>query len=178
MKTNHFPAIDYSDLLEDLKSDLESGFLDKESQLYIVRREKAITLDCAEGEFKPVVDFYYTDPELRDKLSSMTVVDAKKLCFAAIDVIKEKETEHADDRLNAYKLSCSLISSDLADYTKGKSQRNDESCLVLLTKPSDETPMLPMMVYLQDEAVSDSVELIKVTTLLDELELCNEKNAD
>ena len=79
MSSNHFPTIDYVDLIEDLREDLNKNIINESSLLYIVRQKESITLDCTEGSFYPIVDFFYTQPELASPLTQMTIIDAKKL---------------------------------------------------------------------------------------------------
>lgn len=51
MSSNHFPTIDYVDLIEDLREDLNKNIINESSLLYIVRQKESITLDCTEGSF-------------------------------------------------------------------------------------------------------------------------------
>ena len=170
MSSNHFPTIDYVDLIEDLREDLNKKIINESSLLYIVRQKESITLDCTEGSFYPIVDFFYTQPELASPLTQMTIIDAKKLCYSSLDVLKQMD--NSNNSVETFSAFCSIIASDLSDYTKGKSKRNNEHCFVLLTKSTDTLPSLPMMVYLQDEAINPVLETGKAKDILIEMQIC------
>ena len=74
-----FPTIDYTDMLEDLKEDIASGYITEESTLYLVRQKEDVFVEARGENVFPVIDYFYDSPALKEDIVSMTVADAKKL---------------------------------------------------------------------------------------------------
>ncbi|SMC37821.1 hypothetical protein SAMN06296952_0823 [Oscillospiraceae bacterium] len=152
-----FPCIDYKDMISDLEEDTAAGYITGDSSLYILRQKTSVFVECIDREVRPVLDYFYDKPELQEKLSSMTVKEAKKLCF---DISSTLE----DDRL---KEAVTILIDDMNSYSKGNPKRNGRPCKLIMTKKD-----LPMMVYYGDFDPSDELEIIKAEELLAELRSC------
>ena len=74
-----FPSIDYEDMISDLNEDMEQGYINEGSSLYILRQKTPVFVSCAECEGYPVLDYFYDRPVLKEELSCMTVKEARKL---------------------------------------------------------------------------------------------------
>ena len=150
-----FPNIDYSDLIADLGDDMESGYIDEQSKLYLVRQLSAINVECCGKQMRPVIDYFYDKPELNMTLTCVTVNEAKKVCFAALEKIDNE----------AMKANVELLTQDLKDYTAGNNKRNEKLCSLLFEKENN----IPMMVYYEDSDAASEVECITAGELMSEL---------
>ncbi len=153
-----FPCIDYKDMISDLEEDTAAGYITGDSSLYILRQKTSVFVECIDSDVRPVLDYFYDKPELHEKLSSMTVKEAKKLCF---DISSTLE----DDRL---KEAVTILIDDMNSYSKGNPKRNGRPCKLIMTKKD-----LPMMVYYGDFDPSDELEIIKAEEILAELRSCS-----
>lgn len=153
-----FPVIDYDNLKEDLADDLESGFITKDSTLYIIRQKNDILVESVNETTKPIVDYFYDQPKLRTKLVTIPVVKAKEATFAALKILEENNENEA------IKASLTLVISDLKDYTAGNNKRNDNMCSLVLTEQS-----IPIMVYFDYNEVTDELAETTVEKLFHEI---------
>lgn len=154
--TTSYDSIDYEEILESLKSDLDDSTLKPDSDIYVVRHSSSVKVGGK--DFFPVMDYFYMNPVLDDKLTKMTVLEAKQLLF------KAKE-EFVDD---FSKSTIDIIIGDLQAYTKNRSKRNENSCFLLFTKED----RLPIMLFFEEEAPKEEIFLSKVSDILDEITAC------
>ena len=156
-----FPTIDYTDMLEDLKEDIASGYITEESTLYLVRQKEDVFVEVKGENVFPVIDYFYDKPVLKEDIASMTVADAKKLCFEVLEKL-------TDDKDEAFAAAVKLLTSDLKDYTSGNNKRNERTCQVVF----EEAKGVPMMIYYDDTAAADKLTSISAADLIKELEGC------
>ena len=164
-----YEHIDYNELIEDLKEDLDSGFMTDESPVYAVRSDYTVTLKNINKNFSPVLDFLYADPKLQNKLVTMTVTEAKKLMREVISNLAEDESAKG----NALKESSQLLLKDLEDYTKMNKKRGERPVKLLMTEPVEGYGACPMNLYYQEDDAADEVELTTAKALMNEFVLCN-----
>lgn len=153
-----FPSIDYEDMISDINEDIKEGYITEDSVLYVLRQKTPVFVECISKEVLPVLDFFYDKPVLKEELSSMTVKEAKKVCF---DI--EASSEH--ENLTA---AVKILIDDMNSYSKGNPKRNSRPCKMILTEND-----LPMMVYYQDSDPSDDLTKITAGELLSELISCS-----
>ena len=91
-----FPTIDYTDMLEDLKEDIASGYITEESTLYLVRQKEDVFVEAKGENVFPVIDYFYDRPALKEDIASMTVADAKKLCFEVLEKLTDEKVKEID----------------------------------------------------------------------------------
>ncbi len=156
-----FPEIDYEELISSLEEDLENNYLDKESNVLIVRQKTEVICEAYGKAVYPVIDYFYDSPALIMDIKEYTVMECKKICFEALDRLSE-------EKFKALKDAVSLVVEDLKDYTKGSSKRNERKCKVVF----EEANNAPIMVYFDDNDAGDKVEIINVNDLLGELNAC------
>ena len=156
-----FPTIDYTDMLEDLKEDIASGYITEESTLYLVRQKEDVFVEAKGENVFPVIDYFYDSPALKEDIVSMTVADAKKLCFEVL----EKLTDEKDE---AFAAAVKLLTSDLKDYTAGNNKRNERLCKVVFEDKSG----VPMMIYYDETDAADKITSVTASDLIKELESC------
>ena len=149
-----FPSIDYEDMISDLNEDMEQGYINEGSNLYILRQKTPVFVSCAECEGYPVLDYFYDRPVLKEELSCMTVKEAKAFCF---DLMGSSEDE-------SLKSALKILTDDMNAYAKGNPKRNSRMCKMILTEDN-----LPMMVYYQDFDLDDKLTVITAGDLLTEL---------
>ena len=155
-----YNSIDYSEILESLQEDLKDETLKEDSEILVIRH--AASVKIGGKDFYPIMDYFYTKPELDEKLTKMTVLEAKQLLF------KAKE-EFEDD---FSKSTIDIIISDLQTYTKNRSKRNDNPCFLLFTKEE----RLPIMLFFDEEKPQENVFLSKVSDIMDEIKVCFKEN--
>lgn len=155
-----FPTIDYEDMISDLKEDMESGYISPDSTLYVIRQKTAVMCEACGQEVFPVLDYFYETPELFEELREMTVEEAKKVCFAALETLTDKNP--------SLKTAVAVLAEDLKEYTAGNGKRNQRLCRIVFEKSS----LAPMMIYFDDNDAGDKVLTAKVGDLLKELESC------
>lgn len=153
-----FPSIDYEDMISDINEDIKEGYITEDSVLYVLRQKTPVFVECIQEEALPVLDFFYDKPVLKEELSSMTVKEAKKVCF-------DIEAASEDENLKA---AVKILIDDMNSYTKGDPKRNSRPCKMILTENA-----LPMMVYYRDFDPSDTLVKIKAGDLLQELTSCS-----
>lgn len=163
-----FTYIDYEDMLQELKEDLEQGFITNESSLYIIRQNTPVTLPKSNEAIYPILDYFYTDPKLNSETKVMSIADAKKTCYALLDSLKAQDCPISGKDTFAEVLE--VIVQTLGEYTKGKSKRNDEPVSLIYTQDTN----LPFTFYYDSDDASDCLETISVSTLLEELNFCNQ----
>lgn len=153
-----FPSIDYEDMISDINEDIKEGYITEDSVLYVLRQKTPVFVECISKEVLPVLDFFYDKPVLKEELSSMTVKEAKKVCF-------DIEASSEDENLKA---AVKILIDDMNSYSKGNPKRNSRPCKMILTEND-----LPMMVYYQDSDPSDDLTKITAGELLSELISCS-----
>lgn len=153
-----FPSIDYEDMIDDLREDLEQGYITEDSILYVLRQKTPVFVECISKEALPVLDYFYDKPVLKEALSSMTVKEAKKVCF-------DIEAAAEDDNLKA---AVKILIDDMNSYSKGNPKRNSRPCKMIVTEKD-----LPMMVYYQDYDPADTLGKVRAGDLLLELTSCS-----
>ncbi|MCR5528307.1 MAG: hypothetical protein K6F49_03720 [Saccharofermentans sp.] len=153
-----FPSIDYEDMISDINEDIKEGYITEDSVLYVLRQKTPVFVECISKEVLPVLDFFYDKPVLKEELSSMTVKEAKKVCF-------DIEASSEDENLTA---AVKILIDDMNSYSKGNPKRNSRPCKMILTEND-----LPMMVYYQDSDPSDDLTKITAGELLSELISCS-----
>jgi hypothetical protein len=153
-----FPRIDYEDMINDLRDDMEQGYITEDSTLYVLRQKTPVFVECISREALPVLDYFYDKPALKEELPSMTVKEAKKVCF-------DIEAGTDDENLKA---AAKILIDDMNAYTKGNPKRNSRLCRMLLTEND-----LPMMVYYQDYDPADTAGKVRAGDLLAELTSCS-----
>lgn len=165
--------IDYDELLEFLNEDISSGVLTNDAEVYVIRQRGQVKIQGTDTIVNPIVEFFYTSPELETKLIDMSIVDIKKLAFETIETLEkaDPQTEFA----SSFAEISRVITDELKNYTKNNSKRNNESCKVIMTKASGEYKACPMMFFFKDDDVMDELELIKVSDLINEIENCQKK---
>ncbi|MCQ2482249.1 MAG: hypothetical protein MJ153_02015 [Clostridia bacterium] len=156
-----FTYIDYTDMLEELNNDLEQEFITGDSVLYIIRQNTPVTLPSSPEVIYPVMDYFYSEPKLNTSLETMSIDEAKKLCYSLLDKL---------DSQTASAQIIEVIIKSLSDYTKGKSKRNSEPVLIVKTTETD----LPFTFYFDSDDASDELETITVNALIEELSTCNQ----
>ena len=154
--TPSYDSIDYGEISEALRSDLDDGTLTPKSDIFVVRHSQAVRIGGT--DYYPVMDYFYMNPALEDSLTKMTVLEAKKLLFKAKEEFEDEFSRSTID----------IIISDLQAYTKNRSKRNDNPCFLLLTKEEK----LPMMLFFGEEAPKEEVYISKVSDILDEISEC------
>ena len=160
-----FPDIDYKDMIMELSFDLQNGYVNEDSDLYIIRQREAVFVEKCEKEVLPIIDYFYFLPELKLEVKTMSVLDAKKACFEALDILSGNDVPNKEALTEAV----SVLTSDLKQYTKGNNKRNEKLCKIVYTA----NPEVPMMIYFDDEDAADSLEIIKAKDLMDELKTCS-----
>lgn len=158
-----YPDIDYEELITELSFDLNNGYATDDSMLYVLRESESIFIENKQKEIVPVIDYFYSMPELKMDLPETTIVDAKKICFDALDKLKNSDSNN-EDMIE----SISMIISDLKNYTAGNKKRNDKKCKLVLTAKES----IPMMLYFDDTFASNHLEQISAKDLLTELKSC------
>lgn len=158
-----YPDIDYEDLINELSFDLSNGYAQEDSLLYVLRESESIYIENKQKEIVPVIDYFYPFPKLQDDLLVTTIVEAKKICFDALDKLRA-ENSNNEDMIE----SISMIISDLKDYTAGNKKRNDKKCRLVVTSGDN----LPLMLYFEDTFAAASLEQITAKDLLNELKDC------
>jgi hypothetical protein len=153
-----FPSIDYEDMISDINEDIKEGYITEDSVLYVLRQKTPVFVECIQAEALPVLDFFYDKPVLKEELSSMTVKEAKKVCF-------DIEAASEDENLKA---AIKILIDDMNSYSKGNPKRNTRPCKMILTEND-----LPMMVYYQDFDPADTLTKIPAGELLSELKACS-----
>lgn len=153
-----FPSIDYEDMISDINEDIEEGYITEDSVLYVLRQKTPVFVECIQAEALPVLDFFYDKPVLKEELSSMSVKEAKKVCF-------DIEAASEDENLKA---AIKILIDDMNSYSKGNPKRNTRPCKMILTEND-----LPMMVYYQDFDPADTLTKISAGELLSELKSCS-----
>ena len=149
-------SIDYSEIRESLLSDLEDKTLTEDSMIYVTRHRSKVNIKGKDRN--PIIDYFYAKPEIDDKLTEMTVLEAKKLMFDA--------RERYDDDFSRETLD--LMISDLQDYTKNRPNRNNRKCFLLFTSET----RFPIMLYFEDEEVQSTLSLSKLSDILNEIDEC------
>lgn len=163
-----YSSIDYTDMISELKEDLDSGFINSDDELYIIRQNTPVTLSTSSEVFYPVLDYLYSEPKLKKGLAIMPIAEIKRKCYALLD-----DLEHGVDcpfEREACTQVIEEITKSLGDYTKGKSKRNDEPVSIILTEAGD----IPFAFFYDSDDASDTLEMIKASELLQELERCNQ----
>lgn len=160
-----FENIDYSEMITELNFDLQNGYASDDTELYIIRQKNPVFVEKCSKEIFAVVDYFYAMPALSKEVSEMTILEAKKACFSAIDMLEAEDAPNKD----ALKEAVSLLNLDLKNYTKGNNKRNDRTCRVVFTAE----PKVPMMLYFEDEEVADTLEKVTASELLSELKSCS-----
>ncbi len=156
-----FTYIDYTDMLEELNNDLEQEFITGDSTLYIIRQNTPVTLPSSPEAVYPVMDYFYSEPKLNTSLETMSIDEAKKLCYSLLEKL---DSQTASARI------VEVIVKTLSDYTKGKSKRNSEPILLVKTTETD----LPFTFYFDSDDAADELETITVNALIEELSTCNQ----
>ncbi|MBO4242846.1 MAG: hypothetical protein J5883_06165 [Clostridiales bacterium] len=154
-----FPTIDYEDMISDISEDIEAGYITLESTLYIVRQATAVNCEACGKEVFPVLEFFYETPELFEELREMTVEEAKKVCYAALETLSDEDS---------LKTVVAVLAEDLKEYTAGNGKRNSRPCRMLFEKSS----LAPMMIYFDDSDAGDKIEKTTAGDLLEELRSC------
>ena len=160
-----YPTIDYTDLLEALTADIESNYITDESKLNAVRQAHSVFCEALGSEVYPVIDYFYDKPALEPKLRSMTVLELKKLCFDAIDRLKDSDEPGSEGFTETVK----LITDELSSYTKGASNRNSRTCMAVFTEVSE----IPVMVYFDDSDASPDLQCVRAVDFITELKKSN-----
>jgi len=155
-----FPTIDYEDMISDLNDDIESGYITPESALFVIRQATSVNCEACGKEVFPVLDYFYETPELFEDLKEMTVEEAKKICFAALETLEDKNP--------SLKTAVAVLAEDLKDYTAGNGKRNSRLCRVVFEK----TYLSPIMIYFDDNDAGDRIEKISAGELIEELNSC------
>lgn len=150
---------EYKELLSQLEEIISEGEAVPSDNLYVVRQSGNV--DYKGMSICPVVDFFFSSPKLKDSMSPVKVVDAKKALFDILGEIEDEGTKEAISTLISY----------LKDYTSNNNKRNDKNCFVV----SVEESAFPMMIYFEEDQVSDKLELITVDSLISELKTVIEK---
>lgn len=159
MAENNAIKEEYAELLLQLNEEIEGGFVEEDEELYVIRQ--AYVVDVGSTTIKPVIDFFFREPELEPTMAKVKVDEAKKICFGLLDSLKDRED--ADDLREAINMHISC----LKDYTAGNGKRNDKDCLIVRVKDS----AFPMMIYFEEDDVSDRIETITAGELKKELSL-------
>lgn len=150
---------EYAELLLQLNEEIEGGFVREDEELFVIRQ--AYETQVGDRKIRPVIDFFFKDPELESSMTKMTVDEAKKLCF---DILKQIEgQDDAEDLKEALNLHISC----LKDYTAGNGKRNDRNCYIVRVKGS----AFPMMIYFEEDDVSGDIDMITAGQLAEELKL-------
>ena len=153
---------EYAELLLQLNEELEGGFVKENEELYVIRQAYAV--DAGGRSIRPVIDFFFREPELEPSMAKVKVDEAKKICFGLLDSLKDKEdSEDLKEALNLH-ISC------LKDYTAGNGKRNEKDCFIIRVKDS----AFPMMIYFEEDDVSADLETITAKELAEELRLLTE----
>lgn len=155
-----YNSIDYAEILESLQEDLKDSTLTDDSDILVVRHASSVKIGGK--EFYPIMDYFYTRPELDEKLTKMTVLEAKQLLFKAKDEFEDDFSKSTID----------IIISDLQAYTKNRSKRNENSCFLLFTKEEK----LPIMLFFDEEKPQENVFLSKVSDIMAEIKECFQEN--
>lgn len=164
-----YDSIDCEEIAEELSEDIESGFLNRDSDVFVVRKATAVSIKGRPEVFEPVLDYFYTEPDLEETLSDMPIVEVKKICYSACDILKEldsKEYPQAPTML----ITCQEIAEDLSGYTRGRSKKNDEVVRSVFSKTNGSLPRIPLMVYMADADAAAKISLCKAGDILDEFE--------
>lgn len=156
MSDNHIHD-EASELIYQLNEEIEGGFVTAEEELYVVRSLYPTTVGGK--EIYPVVDFFFNNPPLKEELTVMTVMEAKKLIFKLIDDIAD------DEEADELKAVLSEHASCLKDYTANNNKRNDSKCYVINFKDS----VFPMMIYFEEDDICKTLSKITVADLMEEL---------
>lgn len=177
MSTFECEYIDYEELIEDLKADLAGGTVNEDTPLLVVRSIEKAKILGKDKLFEPVLDYFY-DTSLPRQMQEMTVLEAKKLCFDAMDSAKRASAESAkNDEVNAQAelviSAAELLIDVLSDYTAGNPKRKDRKCYVILTNAESGVISSPLMIYFCDDNVSTNLEELTLGELLEELTECN-----
>lgn len=170
----NYEYIDYDELLACLNEDISSGVLTPDSDIYIIRQNNQVKITGTDKVVNPIVEFFYTSPELETNLSEMAIVDLKKLAFESIEVLSKTETP-TDLTASLSEIS-KIIADELKTYTKNNSKRNNELCKVIMTKAEESFQAFPMMFFYKDDNVMGSLETIKVAAVIDEINGCQNTN--
>lgn len=160
-----FPDIDYKDMIMELNFDLQNGYVKEDSELYVIRQIESVFVEKCEKEVFPVIDYFYFLPELKLEVKTMSVLDAKKVCFEALDLLSGDDVPNKESLIEAV----SVLTSDLKQYTKGNNKRNEKLCKIVYTL----NPEVPMMIYFDDEGASDTLEVTNAAKLMEELKSCS-----
>ncbi|MCQ2468160.1 MAG: hypothetical protein MJ166_11635 [Clostridia bacterium] len=168
----NWESIDYSELIEALKDDISAGMLSPDTELYIVREKTQVKISGKDLTVQPVVEYFYDEPALQEKLNTMTILDLKKCLYEAKEQLASCETSPMQESLAETQ---EIMIQELSDYTKGRSKRNDENCLVIFAKATSKTPYCPLMFFYETDDTTDTLEKISVEALLTELIACSEE---
>ena len=157
-----FETIDYEEMTSDLQSDIESGYIKEESILYILRQKTPIRVGDSRRLHRPVVDYFYGEPELEEDLRGASVLEAKKIIFEALDKMVGASGAKAD----AMRSALGILSNELKMYTKGNPKRNDRPVSLVIEAESG----YPLMLYFDDTDADERLEKICASDLIKELE--------
>ena len=147
------------ELLLQLKEELDGGFVAEDEKLFVIRQAYASNIDGK--DIRPVVDFFFAEPELETTMARIKVSEAKKICFGLLENLKDKEdSEDLREALNLH-ISC------LKDYTANNGKRNEKDCYIVRVKDS----AFPMMIYFEEDDIDPVIEKITAAELLAELKL-------
>lgn len=160
-----YQDIDYSEMLTELNFDLQNGYVSEDSELYIIRQKESVYVEKISSEIFPIIDYFYSMPKLSTVVKTMTVLEAKKECFKALDILSGNDVPNKDALTEAV----SVLVADLKQYTAGNNKRNDKLCQIVYTLD----PEVPMMLYYDDTLAGDSLEIITANNLLSELKSCS-----
>lgn len=148
------------DLIEQLKEEIDGGFVEPSEELYVVR---SITPKTVNGKtIYPPVDFYFSDPALKDELREMKIIDAKRYLYGLLENIPSEEDPNGIKE--AIKLNIDIIN----DYVDGNKNRNNKMCYIVELKDYEAT----MNVYFEEDEISAKLSKIKAEDLLLELNNC------
>ena len=148
---------EYSSLLEQINEEITEGYIKESDALYIVRQKDSTI--CKGHTITPVVDFFFTEPELDMDMKTVKVNDAKKFLFEILGAISDnEESANLKEAVNMH-ISC------LKDYTSNNNKRNEKDCYLVCVKESG----LPMIIYFEEDSICKTLEKIAVGDLIKEI---------
>ncbi|MCQ2532894.1 MAG: hypothetical protein MJ093_09375 [Saccharofermentans sp.] len=150
---NEYIIDEYKELLSQLEEVIKEGHITETDSLLVVRQSGDV--DFKGNTICPVVDFFFSEPKLKENMLSIKVVEAKKMLFDILGEVEDAQVKEAVQLLIDY----------LKDYTANNNKRNDKNCLIVCVEESG----FPMMIYFEEDQVSDTLEVITTGNLLAEL---------
>lgn len=156
---DNFIRDEYVELVSQLEEEIANGYVKEDDNLYVVRQSSPV--DYKGNEICPVVDFFFANPVLATKMKTIKVADAKKALFEMLDAIENTEEN------NDIREAISIQASYLKEYTSNNNKRNDKICHIICVEETE----FPMMIYFEEDQVSDNLEVITAGNLLNELKV-------